>query len=491
MKLAVISDIHTCDTPGVGNPQRRGDLGLPLLKRAVARLARFVKPELTVVLGDLVDDGTTPGTRDRFLATKAILETLGTPYLVLPGNHDGDGRAFDAVFGTPAPTRDVAGVRFVSFRDAGVPGWNATRSDADLARSRHASDGWSGPVVALQHVPLFPPGSADCPYCLTNAEEAIAALRQGGGVLALAGHAHAGMPLAQRGELHCAVAPALCEAPFQFLVIEIADGVPPRAEMHPLALPTGLELCESHLHTQFAYCADDISIDAAIELCALLGVRRPAFAEHSGQLYFDADTFWRARFMETGVRHAQGRQRRMELYFEALAAAGIPPARRGLEVDCDFHGDPVIEDRDRARAGFLLGAVHWTRMSAAREPFDADVLAQQHLRAWSRFLSCGIDVLAHPFRVFSRNGGLPPDYLLAPLADLLAARGVAAEMNFHTQTPIPAFVQICLEKGVRLSLGTDSHRLSEVAEFWPHLQLLDALGVARSELANVLWQPEA
>jgi histidinol phosphatase-like PHP family hydrolase len=488
MKLVVITDIHArC---GVGDiPARRGELWLPLLRRTVKRINRFIQPDLVAVLGDLVDDGDASEGCLLLGRIKELLDTLECPHVVLPGNHDGDTAQFEQVFGPVPDTIDCRDVRLVTFRDQPAPAFNATRSDADLARAAQAGDGWPGPLVALQHVPVFPPGQTDCPYNLTNAGEAVAALRRGGFTLAVGGHWHPGFALLEAEGLHFAAAPALAEYPFRFMEIDLAAKRPPVATIHQLAVPEGLDLRESHVHTEMAYCASDVNVSDALTLCRALGVSAPAFAEHTGQLYFDDETFWNARFMDKGLATAAGLKDRSDLYFSLLTEAAVPRQCRGLEVDCDFHGRPVLRPGDRERAGFLIGAVHWTAHSARSLNFDQDILAGQHLAAWESFIASGIDVLAHPFRVFHRYRQPPPTSLFEPLAALLARHGVAAELNFHIQEPVPEFVLHCLEKRVKLSFGTDSHELAEVGDFWPHLQFLARLGVARSDLPGILWEP--
>ena len=77
--------------------------------------------------------------------------------VIIPGNHDGDPQAFFSVFGTPQKHLDIAGVRFAAFVDEERPGWNAFRSEHDLRGMKELRAGFDGPIVALQHVPLFPP----------------------------------------------------------------------------------------------------------------------------------------------------------------------------------------------------------------------------------------------------------------------------------------------------------------------------------------------
>ena len=58
--IAVLTDVHY----GAGSiiAQRRSEIADILLLRAVHRLNRLIHPDVTVVLGDLVDDGASPDT---------------------------------------------------------------------------------------------------------------------------------------------------------------------------------------------------------------------------------------------------------------------------------------------------------------------------------------------------------------------------------------------------------------------------------------------
>jgi histidinol phosphatase-like PHP family hydrolase len=98
-------------------------------------------------------------------------------------------------------------------------------------------------------------------------------------------------------------------------------------------------------------------------------------------------------------------------------------------------------------------------------------------------------VLAHPFRFFTRKGLRKPEHLYPVIAERLAARGVAAEINFHSNDPEPAFFRECLKRGVRLALGSDAHELAEAGDMAPHLRLLESLGLSPQELPRVLFRP--
>ncbi len=137
----------------------------------------------------------------------------------------------------------------------------------------------------------------------------------------------------------------------------------------------------------------------------------------------------------------------------------------------DQNGTPVIGPGGAEPFGFVLGAVHRLATLQAAAP-DVEQAKKEFLFLSASLVGCNIDALAHPFRVFRRSGVPAPRELYGPLADLLARAGVAAEVNFHTHQPDPAFFRLCVEKGVKLSLGSDAHNLYEVGEFHPHLDFL-------------------
>ena len=62
---------------------------------------------------------------------------------------------------------------------------------------------------------------------------------------------------------------------------------------------------------------------------------------------------------------------------------------------------------------------------------------------------------------------------------------MAAEINFHTNEPDPAFFRLCLDTGVRLTFGSDAHDLHAIGEFTPHLQLLRNCGYD-GDLADIV-----
>ncbi len=472
MQFAVLSDTHFVSDRSAVVGRRRAGLADILALRAAQRLKRHIKPELVVVLGDVINDGDAPDALAQLAAMKAALDVLDCPVLYLPGNHDGPPAAFYSVFPKPPAHVDVGGVRFVCFVDREEPGYNARRAPENASLLRAARSDWTGPIVALQHVPVFPPGLCDCPYNYVDHADVLADMATSGVRLCVSGHYHRGIGLLESDTAAFLVAPALCEPPFPFLVVDM-EGDDITVQRQELAMPRELGLVDTHVHTQLAYCNENLDAALNLELGEAFGLASIRFAEHSGHLYFDRRGYGQCgRLGLTGIRPAHNR---MQAYLELLSTAGCPPECIGIEVDACDDGTPLLLPEDTAHLPFRIGAVH--QLGALRTPQpDLETVCDDFLATTKRFLQSDIRSLAHPFRVFRRARFETPKRLFAPVVAMLQEAGVAAEINFHTNDPDPEFVRLCIEAGVPLTFGSDAHNLYEIGEFFPHLQLLEQLG---------------
>ena len=233
LTMIVVTDLHLGSSDTAPSGDRRSDLTSTLLERVIARANRPPRPDLLLLLGDLVDQGNAPEAWSHYRLIADTLRRVEARTLVLPGNHDGS--AFFDVFPRPG-IADCAGFRLACFLDPEEPGWNARRDASGFALMREARRGHQGPIVALQHVPVFPPGLTDCPYGYLNTVEVIEAMREHGIHLALAGHYHAGSGPVTQGETSFSATAALCEAPFSFDTVR-TDGVTVSVERHTLGSP--------------------------------------------------------------------------------------------------------------------------------------------------------------------------------------------------------------------------------------------------------------
>jgi histidinol phosphatase-like PHP family hydrolase len=229
-----------------------------------------------------------------------------------------------------------------------------------------------------------------------------------------------------------------------------------------------------------------MALESALDAAAAFGLAGLGFSEHSDQLYFAEGEHGGDACLQRGVEAVQhGGDRALE-YRDLMREFGVRPADVGMEVECDFHGHAILLERDRRWLGYLMGAIHQTP-SLRRENGEFGAACEEYIEQLRRFIGTGIRVLAHPFRAFRRCGLPRPRRLYEPVASLLAQNGVAAEVNYHANEPDEEFFALCLELGVGLSLGSDSHSVHEIGEFAPHLALLDRLGV--TDPADVLVDP--
>ncbi|OGV68395.1 MAG: hypothetical protein A3K19_05275 [Lentisphaerae bacterium RIFOXYB12_FULL_65_16] len=484
MKIAVIADLHYAGGANPAIASRRGEIADLLLHRAIHRINRLIKPDVAVILGDIVNDGQSPDAETLLEQLAKLLKGCSVPWLIIPGNHDNlPLERFYAHFPRPPDWVDVAGVRLVPFIDPEEPGYNARREAHDIERMRAARSGWAGPIVSLQHTPLFAPGLVNCPYNYINATEILAVMRECGIGLAISGHFHPAYDLVRTDGIATVAAPALCEIPFGLLVVEI-DGDRVTAARHDLRLPPELGLVDTHVHTHLAYCAENMDIRKTFALARDFGLGGVFFAEHSGQLYFDAKNYWGGACLEQGMSGAVPAADRSHLYFDALAAARCPASAIGMELDAAYDGSVLVRAEHEARLALRLGAVHG--LAALRGPQPDMAKAQdEFLFLVEALLKHGIHSLAHPFRVFRRGGAKCPEALFAPTVRLLRQYKTAAELNFHTNEPPPAFVRLCLDAGVPFTFGSDAHNLYEIGEFALQLELLRACGF-NGDLKDVL-----
>jgi histidinol phosphatase-like PHP family hydrolase len=487
LDLLVLADPHyvghACHHCGL--PERRTALAPVLVRKALARLQHEgIRPDAIVLLGDAVDNGDAAGADRDLRALAGELLRTGLPVLAVPGNHDNDAGAMAAAFGCPAGFRRIGDCVFLVFHDARVEGETFARPGDQLDLPRRAAAAHPGAtLVALQHHVLHPAIHENYPYMLANADRVLDGYRDAGVRLSLSGHFHAGQPATERDGTLYVTAPALAESPFRFLHVRLAAGA---ATVRECALRLDVPgLADVHCHTEFAYCGTTVNAADAIALSRALGVGTVCLVEHAFQLYFEREEAWSFRWQREPGRVAAAwaapSRGRMEAYRRFASGLRGDGVRLGIEVELLADGGLLLAPADAAGWDLLVGAIHEIPEFQRGVTTQAEAEAL-FLRDVGRLLAHPIQVLAHPFRFFARKGLEKPAHLYPVLAERLAAAGVAAEINYHTNAPEPAFVRACLDRGVRLAFGSDAHDLVEVGEFAPHLALLRQAGVARPSL---------
>jgi len=489
LELLILSDLHYTDRASKDSPvpEREGFLGKELAVRAVRDARRQFSPDALVLLGDLVDDGTAPGAQqDLQDLGEALHSCFEGPILLARGNHDLEEKAFGKVLGASPGLTHLKGISFITFWDS----WNESdegfRNPEAMAVLEEAA-AQPHPIVVFQHNPLHPQIDSNYPFMLTSAGNIMSSYRDAGVFFSLSGHYHPGQEPIEKDGVTYTTIPALCEFPYPYLRASIR-GRSAKLTRYTLGLPSRPRLMDLHCHTEFAYCAQDVTVDGVLERMRALGLEAVAFAEHAGQLYLSPEGFWSATHI--GGRHLLERAKqaghaRMEAFQRQVLPRRSDNFKVGLEVELDQEGKLTLLEEDEEGWDHLVGAVHW--LPPPWEAFPQEEAEKGFMATVEGLLSHPIDVLAHPFRFFEKAGLKRPAHLYRPVAKLLADTQVAAEINYHTNDPDPNFFACCLEEGARISLGSDSHLLYEVADFQPHLRLLKKVAPGQT-LEDILFR---
>jgi len=482
LKIVAIGDIHYSTRP-VDIKERKGEYGLEFLKRVIRRYSREA-PDIIVILGDILNEA--EGMDKLLPEIKKVIGKAGLPVVAIPGNHDADYVRFFSILGKPEP---FIFKNFILYPFVDTYGENDTcsREKEDIEKfiytiKRHPDK----KVIVLQHNPVYPMIESSYPYNLTNAEKVHQCYKENRIVLSLSGHYHTGQGLTCKDGVNYLTVPALCEEPFGYFIIEIkGDSVKVRREN----LKSQTPLFDNHCHTQFAYCAEDVTIEKILERVELFGMEYVCFTEHADQLYLTREEYGRCLsfYNPDIIRIAREEKRdRMRQFKEAVNKVRSEKVKMGLEVTPDKDGGISLLPEDREGLDILVGAIHF---------FPEEILAANTSKREIWFMDNletlvknKVDVLAHPFRVFLRSGLVVPATLFHPVVEILKGYNVAAELNFHTNIPEYKFFELCLAEGIKISPGTDTHNLIEAGEFYQHIKFLSELGVSQDMLDSILYK---
>ncbi|MFP4139888.1 MAG: metallophosphoesterase [Phycisphaerae bacterium] len=491
MTLLVLTDIHDHHEPFGPTPHRRCELGRELVRRAIEDARRRGSFDAIAILGDLVNDGR-DATADAMVSGIVDQCAQAAPdaaVWVVPGNHDyrADGEHLPGGLSNQTRLIEHNGYRVMLFADRYEMTMFARRPDGALAKLDELADRPGGPIVALQHNPMHhtPPG--DYPYMLANRSEIIAGYERAGVVLSLSGHYHGGQARSELNGVTYATCPALCEAPYRYTVVTLSDR---DVTLETRRLRAGDELApvDSHAHTELAYCGQGIDHGTLLHRAGLMGLGGVVVTEHAPQLYCSPDDFWEARHVfNPRVWRTADETDRMDRFRELTGRLDRSFARVGLEVELDAEGQLTLREEDRDVADVLIGAIHWIPedLTAADQTRRIDAFRRANLR----LIEAGVDILAHPFRSFTREGIAVPDSVYDELSAALAACAVAAEVNFHNAAPDEAFFRRCLEQGVKLAFASDAHYPWEAGGLTAHVEFVRRLA-GRNDIADLLLYPD-
>lgn len=144
-----------------------------------------------------------------------------------------------------------------------------------------------------------------------------------------------------------------------------------------------------------------------------------------------------------------------------------------LEGSIDI-GEEVLDKLDVVLAGVhSLGSSNSIPEAVARDYFTSVMGAIGNQK---------IDVLTHPFWFFDDLSPHLSSEDLSNFAKAASDRGVAIELNERYHAPSEDVLTICLDEGVKISVGSDAHRLHEVGKIKWAMKMLEQIDVESEDL---------
>jgi HisJ family histidinol phosphate phosphatase len=225
-----------------------------------------------------------------------------------------------------------------------------------------------------------------------------------------------------------------------------------------------------HIHTVYSGHADpNLSVRSIIERAEQSGLKSIAITEHA-------------------FYSLMGRANLEQINREVEAVDTQIEAFVGMEIDPDYahEGRLIFEDFDKGELFPVLVGVHAYPGTGKgwAESLDLTLSGKRKLyNDWFRLMEKIIenplvDVLAHPGRLISRNGIVEEfnEHILRDFDDLFTGakeKGIAIELNEGFLSGCPTerlkksyldVIRLGMDKGLKLSLGSDAHRLDKIGE---------------------------
>lgn len=195
----------------------------------------------------------------------------------------------------------------------------------------------------------------------------------------------------------------------------------------------------------------DATIDEILDRTAERNLRAIAFTEHVRK-----DTKWFPDFVND-VRAAAGRRPGLTVYV-------------GCETKAeDTAGTLDLSDEIFDACDIVLGSVH--RFPNGRGGFlDFNTLSAAQMADLEFDLAMGmvkggrIDVLSHPGGMYERRHGAFPKERFRALMEATLEAGIAIEINSSYLVDVDSFLGLCAEVNPFVSIGSDVHKLDEIAK---------------------------
>jgi|YelNatPaOPRAMG01_1025707.scaffolds.fasta_scaffold08514_8 putative hydrolase len=215
-----------------------------------------------------------------------------------------------------------------------------------------------------------------------------------------------------------------------------------------------------HVHT--LYSDGSSSSELVLEAALGRGLEAVAVTDHGPGLSVGAEA---PKFLQLSQ---EVRRMREESGFRILG---------GVESNISPNGALDLEDKILKELDLVTAGVHYLNAKECRAQ------AGEYLKAVREALrSRSFRILVHP--LYYNKSLLPwiPREELDEFIEELAEAEVAVELNSKYRAPDREFLQECLRRGVKLSIGTDAHHPEEIGAVDWQLSLLRRLGAGREDL---------
>jgi len=256
-----------------------------------------------------------------------------------------------------------------------------------------------------------------------------------------------------------------------------------------------------HVHTTFSYCHEgDLTVDNFIKLAKLKGIKGFAVTDHAHHQYFDGRSAWQYKYItdyNVFVDIMEDGDKKFESYIEMIESHRKRPQDNndriklltGTEVDVAKNGKLVFNPKYRDRLDILIGGIHW--LPCVRNGLSPKTMLIEFMDFTMMLLENNLDILAHPTRMFKAHNMEVPREVARPIILKAKEKGTALEINSHNYPdPDIYFIKMCIDEGVKLSLGTDTHRIAEFGDFSMQKRILTEAGISNNELNNILFGHE-
>ncbi len=251
------------------------------------------------------------------------------------------------------------------------------------------------------------------------------------------------------------------------------------------------EFIDVHCHSEYSCCGEDVTVAGYGDIARTTS-KVFALTDHSAHSFFPPDRKWglwsdEAVELFAGCREAG--EQRIRDYLVHVRSVQTGGMLIGTELDIMPDGRVIYPQEMLGGLDVVLGAVHALPTLRHKRP-QAEVEDEFRFQVL-RFGEIGVNALVHPFRLLLGAGYEADEALVRWTVEVAADTGMALEINSHKQYPDHdvSMVRIALDRGVKLTVGTDAHRWCEFGDFRYHTAILEQAGVDRAVWDDVIWHP--